>query len=361
MFSRNSLINRITTFTTGVAIGLTILSGTASAAPATPPNPSGNNGVFKVDGIDFDDTTANEPRVTCSFEIDFFGFDLGARADIRFSAQAPTGRGQLLREDLDVLISDDAADGGPGDVDESVRYDASAWDLSAFTPSAQQGYHVKVDVDVADAPGGAKHKVLWIECAPVVPAPPAPLVAPVDQAPPADEVLSEVVVLPVDVVAPADTVPPVEVATPPVVVDSTVAAQPTVVVVDDAVAASLVVPDSQGVVADLGTTEVRSLVVAGRGLPASPDVALAPGNWGISARVVGVRRAPSVLSFGVASVPAQAVDAQLTPGGTLPRTGVDTGLLTVVAGLLLVVGTVLTRQGRSSSPAGAGTRTGRSF
>src|SRR3989337_2474719 len=90
----SSRSHRTALFTTGVALGLSILSGVPSADPATPHDPSGNNGTIKVDGIDYDDTPANEPHVGCSFQIDFFGFDLGDRADVRFFAQPPTADGQ---------------------------------------------------------------------------------------------------------------------------------------------------------------------------------------------------------------------------------------------------------------------------
>ena len=73
----------------------------------------------------------------------------------------------------------------------------------------------------------------------------------------------------------------------------------------------------------------------------------------MSARVVGERKAPRVLSFDTTPAP-QVLGVRLNRVDTLPRTGVDTGLLTMVAGLLLAVGTVLVRQGRTPSPAPAG-------
>jgi len=233
VFSSSLRASRITIFSTGVALGLSILSGPASAATATPTSPSGDGGVVTVDGI----------------------------------------------------MMDGAA------------------------------------------------------------------VPPVDPVPPADEVLS------VDPVPSGDAVPPEAEVAPPPVDDQTVATTPPTVVLDEPVAASAVVFDRQAAVTEPVTAEARPLVITGRGIPASPVVALAPGNWGISARVVAVRRASRDLSFTAAPVPTQVLGTRLTAGETLPRTGVDTGLMTVVAILLVGIGTVLTHQGRAPSPATAGSRT----
>lgn len=219
MHSTIRTVSRTTTFITGVALGLLILSGPASAAPASPANPSKDTGVFTADGSDF----AGEP------------------ADATASTAAPT----------------------------------------------------------------------------------------VESAPPAGE------------------------ATPTVAVDVTDSTTPPAVVVDDPVAPPAVVSDDPVVAIVPGSTEVRPLSV--RGLPASPVVALAPGNWGMSARVVGVRKAPRVTTFD--SSPATRVLAlRISREDTLPRTGVDTGLLTMVAVLLLVAGTVLARQGRAPAATAASPR-----
>jgi hypothetical protein len=130
-------------------------------------DPGGNNGTVKVDGLPYDDGHGNEPHVGCVFRLKFYGFDADQHADIRFDAHAPSGSG-LLQEDKNVLISDDAAGGGK-DLDALIEYDASTWDLSSLTAHPKQGYHVKLSVDVLEAPGGAKHKVFWIKCAPEAP------------------------------------------------------------------------------------------------------------------------------------------------------------------------------------------------
>ncbi len=210
MHSSIRTVSRTTTFITGVALGLSILSGSASAAPASLAHPSGDTGAFTADGSDF----AGEP------------------ADATASTVATT----------------------------------------------------------------------------------------VEAAPPAGE------------------------ATSTVAVDVTDSTTPPAVVVDDPVAPHAVVSGDSVVAIVPESSQVRPLTV--RGIPASPFVALAPGNWGMSARVVGVRRALRVTTFDNKSAP-RVLALRISREDTLPRTGVDTGLLTMVAVLLLVAGTVLARQGRA--------------
>lgn len=127
-------------------------------------DPGGNNGTVKVDGEAFDDGRGTEPHVGCVLELDFYGFDAGDTATITFTGQAPTGGG-LLHSESGTLISDDAAGGGQ-DRDATLRYsvDDQLSELLHVAPHAQQGWHVKVAVDVDGAPGGAKQKVVWIDC-----------------------------------------------------------------------------------------------------------------------------------------------------------------------------------------------------
>jgi hypothetical protein len=167
----------------------------------------------------------------------------------------------------------------------------------------------------------------------------------VEQAPVPDAAMS------VDAAPLVDAVPAAEEATPPVVDDTPVPTTPPVVEFDEPVAPPPAAADAEAVVPETAFTEVRPAYVAVRGIPAPPVVALAPGNWGISARVVGVRKAPRLLSVDSKPAP-QVLGVRLTREDTLPVTGVDTGLLTMIAAALLVVGTVLVRQGRAPAPAG---------
>ena len=156
----------------------------AGAAPKNPPgDPPGNNGTVKISRTDPQDDPnydekKNEPiGEDCTFWLRFFDFDQGQLADITFAAHPPTGgkdpitdKGNGLGEPGDgVLISDDPAGGGQ-DEDAVLGYNLTDYvkDLNAH---AQHGYHIKLtttirNADGSEVPGGVKHKVFWIKCAP---------------------------------------------------------------------------------------------------------------------------------------------------------------------------------------------------
>lgn len=165
--------------TTGRSVGrgfvrllsvLALLSAVAAApmgrADAAPPgDPPGNNGTVKIerDGP-ADEDRGNEPIGDgCIIWLEFYGFDQGQTADITFTAQAPSGTGELLA-DKAVAISDDAAGGGQ-DRDAVIGYNLTSA-IQGLKVHKQQGYHIKLSSDSLEAPGGAKHKVFWIKCAP---------------------------------------------------------------------------------------------------------------------------------------------------------------------------------------------------
>jgi hypothetical protein len=133
-------------------------------------DPRGNNGTVKIDGAPYGSHPDNESHVACEFEIEFFGFDAGQRADLTLTAHAPTRGGVVWQRD-GVLISDDAAGGAGRDVDATVGpITAADLALEGIAP-ARQGYHLKLTVDVLGAPGAGKHKVFWLEpCAAPAPA-----------------------------------------------------------------------------------------------------------------------------------------------------------------------------------------------
>jgi LPXTG-motif cell wall-anchored protein len=138
------------------------LTGVASAAP----NPPGNNGTVKIDGIPFDDAPDNEPHVGCVFQVDFYGFDEGRLlADVAFESHPPTGPVQVLLTDKVFIGEDDNAGGGSqAGLDASATY---TLDFTGIQPHPNQGFHVKLTVH-ADGSHGAdtKHKVFWVtDCA----------------------------------------------------------------------------------------------------------------------------------------------------------------------------------------------------
>jgi hypothetical protein len=164
--------------------GPSLIRGSAPVPAAA--NPSGNNGTIKVDGLPFDDLPNNEPHVSCTFQIDFYGFDEGdLNADVLFEAIPPTGSGQTLLTDTVFIGEDDNSGGGSeAGLDASATYDLTTA-LQAFTPQPQQGYHIKLTIH-ADGSQGAdtKFKVFWVgPCLPgptprVTQSPPIPLPCP---------------------------------------------------------------------------------------------------------------------------------------------------------------------------------------
>ena len=149
------------TLALALCTGLTLAAPTAALA-ADKGDPKGNNGTVKIGAVPLDKAPhANQPHVGCTFSLRFFGFDKDQTADITFTGQAPTKAGTLLTQTA-VPISDDPAGGGQ-DADAVLTYTASQLGLTGVAP-AKQGWHVKVAVDVREAPGGAKQKVFWLSC-----------------------------------------------------------------------------------------------------------------------------------------------------------------------------------------------------
>jgi hypothetical protein len=125
-------------------------------------NPPGNNGTIKIDyPAPADSGHANRPHPGCAFQLRMFNFDDDQYGTITFVGQAPTKLGTLLTQ-THMLLSDDAAGGGQ-DVDSVYSYTAQQLGLIG-KPQAKQGWHIKVSVDADNAPGGAKHKVFWLNC-----------------------------------------------------------------------------------------------------------------------------------------------------------------------------------------------------
>ncbi|MFC5177317.1 hypothetical protein [Nocardioides taihuensis] len=136
-------------------LGVFLSAGVASA------DPPGNNGTVKIDGVAFDQYPDNEPHVGCTFQVDFYGFDLGdLNASVKFSAQPPTGKSITLLTDT-VFIGEDAAGGGT-DVDAQRTYDLSGA-LKLFMAHPNQGYHVKLKVNAPGSIGkDTKYKTFWV-------------------------------------------------------------------------------------------------------------------------------------------------------------------------------------------------------
>ncbi|MDP8969530.1 MAG: DUF5979 domain-containing protein [Actinomycetota bacterium] len=162
---------------------LPLLSGAASAAPGGVPGPNpdapgqqpepetgtarvarGNAGTVKVDGVAFDEHPDNEPHVDCVFQIDFYGFHADS-ATVTFDLQAPTAS-----PNGDPLLEDEISFAYDGDVSGNTLVGSRTYDLSDQLAASgaeprDQGFHIKLSVDSAGTPGGAKQKVFWVVCA----------------------------------------------------------------------------------------------------------------------------------------------------------------------------------------------------
>jgi cell division septation protein DedD len=141
-----------------------VLTGALPGAGAGP-NPPGNNGTVKIDGVAFDDHPDNEPHVGCVFQVDWYGFDEGELfSDVTFEVHPPTGSPEVILTD-EVFIGDDDNSGGGSEagLDASETYDLSALLQGVFEPHPNQGWHIKLTIN-SDGSQGAdvKHKVFWV-------------------------------------------------------------------------------------------------------------------------------------------------------------------------------------------------------
>ena len=146
-----------------IVVGFAITSPFATTASGAP-NPPGNNGTIKIDGVPFDTAPNNEPHVGCTFQVDFYGYDEGDLfADVIFADHPPTADGGLTvtSGSQHVFIGEDSNAGGGSE----AGLDAQETYTLSFTgmPHPKQGFHVKLTIH-ADGSKGAdtKHKVFWV-------------------------------------------------------------------------------------------------------------------------------------------------------------------------------------------------------
>jgi hypothetical protein len=128
------------------------------------PNPPGNNGTVKIDGVEFDTHPDNEPHVGCVFQVDFYGFDEGdLDADVTFDVWPPTGGMVTILEDTVFIGEDDNSGGGSeAGLDAEATYDLTTL-LADFEPHPQQGWHVKLTVNAEGSQGAdVKYKTFWV-------------------------------------------------------------------------------------------------------------------------------------------------------------------------------------------------------
>lgn len=141
----------------GIALilALSIAAGPRAAAE----DPPGNNGTVKVhDGdSEAEPIKRNEPHVGCTFHIHGFNFDASSSGTWNIQSWPPTG-------DRSVIAS---GSWGPADGEGDWRTAV----MSLPGGDHEQGAHYKLNVDqtTPPTPGGEKHKVFWVECAPIAP------------------------------------------------------------------------------------------------------------------------------------------------------------------------------------------------
>lgn len=155
-------------------------------------DPNGANGTIKIDGVELDGTfnghPNNEPHVgQCTFQVDFYGFDVGDTADLSFTLWSPSGPKDALgitgwypnsidRDDdpfdlnnvtligtmteklTGIVIGEDGAGGGI-DIDNQVYIELSG----LKKPHPKHGYHVKAEAEITSKGRTyTKTKVFWV-------------------------------------------------------------------------------------------------------------------------------------------------------------------------------------------------------
>ncbi|HEX5086665.1 MAG TPA: hypothetical protein VFV89_02585 [Nocardioides sp.] len=143
------------------AATLTFVAWAATALPAQA-DPPGNNGTVKVTPHAGSDDSQNNAHVSCSFDLDWYGFDQGEDivSTVDFTMQAPTSDATVSATDpAQVFVGEDPAGGGT-DFDGEATYTLDF----AGAPDPQQGYHVKVTVHTPGSRGAdTKSKVFWVQ------------------------------------------------------------------------------------------------------------------------------------------------------------------------------------------------------
>jgi hypothetical protein len=173
---RPSLLTRAGLGLAAAALVSAVISVATMASAAPSGDPPGANGTIKIHQSDSEQGTENQPHVTCTFTVQFFGFDTNEQGRLVFTAQPPTGHGQVLHDSGLVTISTDSAGGGPNDPDAAFTFSLNDFNLDDISPHPIQGFHIKLTVTTTG--GATKHKVFWVKpCTPPSPSP-SPSVSP---------------------------------------------------------------------------------------------------------------------------------------------------------------------------------------
>jgi hypothetical protein len=153
----------------GTAKPAVVTTTTPGSAPsgAVKNAPPGNNGTIKIDQVPLDGGNDNDPHISCQFNLEFFGYDVGSQtASVVFTAQPPSGTSVVTPTKGSSVVTFTGS--GPGNKFDTAE--AYKLNTAGLTAQAQQGFHIKVTVDVTGAQGAdEKHKVFWYQPCTVVP------------------------------------------------------------------------------------------------------------------------------------------------------------------------------------------------
>jgi hypothetical protein len=286
------------------------------------PNPPGNNGTVKIDGVEFDIHPDNEPHVGCVFQVDFYGYDFGQLfADVTFTVHPPTGSPAVLLTDVVFIGEDDNAGGGSvAGLDAEVEYDLGpALLVGGYAQHPQQGWHVKLTVN-ADGSQGAdvKHKVFWVDgCIPPTTTTTAPPTTTSTSGP-----------------TTTTTAPPTTTSTSGPTTTTTAASTSTSGPTTTTTAASTSTSGPTTTTTAAPTTTTTRVVTDSPPTTPSTTVTTLPFDSVLESQVLGIQA--------TAPAPAQ-VAAQVGPttADTLPFTGASTGSMAGLAAALAAGGAIL--------------------
>jgi hypothetical protein len=138
-------------------------SGQGGSHSANSGRPPGNNGTVKIDEYSMDPGQDNDPHVTCDFSVNFFGYDSGSQsASITITPVAPTPGSGTYQATTSWNVGTRTS-GNQFDQTFQVSQSAISSALVGVTPQPQQGYHLRLEVEVTGSKGSDdKYKVFWL-------------------------------------------------------------------------------------------------------------------------------------------------------------------------------------------------------
>lgn len=166
---KSGVLAAATTFIGVIALSIGSAGLAAASGNGTPgvgaSNPPGNNGTIKLETSDLvpvGSADANHPHVTCTFSLNFFGFDSGTQsATVNFTGQPPSGKFVAVAPLVGPNAFTFTGHGAGNTLDTSQAY---SLDVAGLYDHPHQGYHIKVLVTVSGSQGAnTKYKVFWYQ------------------------------------------------------------------------------------------------------------------------------------------------------------------------------------------------------